>query len=98
MTPPANTAPNPIEKLYREIPIASLLADTVVDFDIYVRMRNDRYPVLFRGKNLPLTSEVLQRLSENRHESILIPVEQEKAYARYLETHLESVLHDDRML
>jgi HD-GYP domain-containing protein (c-di-GMP phosphodiesterase class II) len=95
--PSANVGPDPIEKLYRPIPIASLLADTVTDFDIYVRMRDDLYPVLFRGKDLPLTPEVLLRLSENRHKSILIPIAQERAYGRYLELHLESVLHDERM-
>ncbi|MDZ4859313.1 MAG: HD domain-containing protein [Candidatus Hydrogenedentes bacterium] len=96
MNPRAKNGADPVDKLFRSIPIVSLLADSVLDFDIYVRTRKDLNPVLFRGKDLPLTSDTLQRLSENRHESILIPVTQERAYARYLEQHLELVLHDER--
>jgi len=83
--------------LFRPIPIASLLTDTVTDFDIYVKMRSDLHPVLFRSRSQPITPEVLKRLTENRHETILIPTSQERNFAQYLEQHLESVLHDDRV-
>lgn len=85
----------PVNSLFRPIPIATLVPDSVADFDIYVRTRQDGYPVLFRSRILPITMDVLKRLSENRHECILIPTSQNREYSEYLERHLETVLHDE---
>lgn len=87
----------PADSLFRPIPLACLVADTVADFDIYVRVKRGEYPVLFRARTLPITTEVLHRLADNRHESILIPSSQEKEYALYLEQHLETVLTDESL-
>lgn len=85
----------PADRMFRPIPLASLVADSIADFDIYVRLQGAEYPVLFRAKTLPITTEVLHRLADNRHESILIPTSQGKEYALYLEQHLEAVLTDE---
>jgi putative nucleotidyltransferase with HDIG domain len=92
-----DTGPQSSGSFFRQIPLATLLADTIADFDIYVRVHSSEYPVLFRSKTLPITTEVLERLGENRHECILIPTSQGKEYALYLEQHLEAVLTDETL-
>lgn len=92
---PSTAESKPVNSLFRPIPIATLVPDSIADFDIYVRMRHDDYPVLFRSRILPITMDVLKRLSENRHECILIPTSQNKEYAEYLERHLETMLTDE---
>ena len=87
----------PVDSMFRPIPLASLVADSVADFDIYVRVEHAEYPVLFRSKTLPITTDVLHRLGDNRHESILIPTSQGTEYALYLEQHLEAVLTDETL-
>ena len=95
VTDPSLAESRPVKPLFRPIPIATLVPDTIADFDIYVRLGKDEYPVLFRSRVLPITMGVLKRLSENRHECILIPTSQNKEYAEYLEQHLEAVLTDE---
>jgi putative nucleotidyltransferase with HDIG domain len=87
----------PVTSLYRPIPLATLVADSIADFDIYVQMAGNEFPVLFRSKTLPMSTDVLHRLSDNKHESILIPTSQGKEYALYLERHLETVLTDENV-
>ncbi|NUM56075.1 MAG: HD domain-containing protein [Candidatus Hydrogenedentes bacterium] len=84
-----------LPSLFRPIPLATLVADTIADFDIYVQLKGVEFPVLFRSKSLPISTEVLHRLGDNKHECILIPTSQGKEYALYLEKHLETVLTDE---
>lgn len=87
----------PSSGMFRPIPLSSLRCDTVVDFDIYVKMKEGLHPVLFRSRDLPITDDVLRRLGDNRHECVLIQRSQEHEYGRYLEHHLETVLFDPQV-
>lgn len=80
---------------YISIPLASLRADTILDFGMYISQRPGEEPVLFRGQSLELKQDVLDNLIESRHSNVFIKPESEDAYRRYVETNLPRILQDE---
>ena len=80
---------------FRRIPVASLRLGTVPPFDIHINTQADRAPVLYREKNLPVTSHVFESLEENKHEFVFVSTDQEKEYLKYAEENLDNVLTDE---
>lgn len=77
------------------IKLFSLRSDTIASFDIYIMNRKSEQPTLFRARTLPITSEVLQRLTEAGHARLYVPASQEADYRVYIEQHLEVILQDE---
>lgn len=77
------------------IPLASLRADTILDFEMYIKANPSDTPVLFRGQDLEMKQDVLDKLIESRHVDIFIKPESEDAYHRYVESNLPAILNDE---
>ncbi len=86
-----------VEGGFISIPLASLRADTILDFEMYIEPRPGDAPVLYRGQNLELKQDVLDNLIEARHADIYIKPESKDAYRRYVETNLPDILKDERI-
>lgn len=93
--PGREAEPPPSADDLRAIPLLSLCVDTAAGFDIFVRTRRDRAPILYRRKNLPITESVLARLADHRHTEVFVRRSDERAYHRYLEENLPMILADD---
>lgn len=76
------------------IRIASLLTDTVTDFDLYLEESDSRPPILYRERNLPFTEEVRLRLKVGNVEQLYVSEGDTKVYSAYLERNLQVILND----
>lgn len=74
------------------IQIISLQVDSVTEFEIFVRSKPDETPVLYRAKDLAFTEDALQRLAENKITHLYIRSSDERAYHRYMQQNLSSIL------
>ncbi len=79
---------------FRRIPLASLRADTVTGFDIYIAVDGSAPPVLYRGHDVPVSQENLAVLADRGRVEILVPTSQEAAYQQYVEDNLDLILTD----
>ena len=75
------------------IPVSLLQTDTVTQFDLYIRGKDDN-SVLYRKANLPFSEEAWARLGERNIGLLWIPSSQNQAYRMYVEEHLGSILAD----
>jgi putative nucleotidyltransferase with HDIG domain len=80
---------------YISIPLASLRADTILEFEMYIEPRPGDAPVLYRGQDLEMKQDVLDNLVEARHADIFIKPESKDAYRQYVEANLPEILKDD---
>ncbi|MCC6797190.1 MAG: HD domain-containing protein [Candidatus Hydrogenedentes bacterium] len=84
----------PIWPGFRRVPLASLRADTVTGFDIYIAVDGSAPPVLYRGHDVPISQENLAALADRGRIEILVPSSQEAAYQQYVENNLDLILAD----
>ena len=82
---------------FREVPLASLRVDSIVEFDIHILTRQDRPPILFRERSLPVTPAVIGALVDQRHHHIYIPTAQALEYRRYVGQHIEEILVEGQL-
>ena len=80
---------------FKSIPISSIRVDSVTDFDLYITLREDQAPMLYREKKLVFTHEILERLEENNIDTVFICSAEEEAYQRYVEDNLDTFLSDE---
>ncbi len=71
----------------------TLTVDSVLDFDLYLFDGNS--VVLYRSKNLPLTSASRQELLRRNLNRLYISADQRHEYQRYIRQHITQVLVDD---
>jgi putative nucleotidyltransferase with HDIG domain len=77
---------------YEPIDVASLSSDTVVPFDLYLRLDESGQYVLFRGFNLPFKEEHRRRLTTNEVDRLYIDSSDQDKYRRYVEDTLARIL------
>lgn len=80
------------EQKYLPIHLDSLRIDSVLDFDLYLKVNNEL--VLYRAANLPFTDRTRQKLLDNRVDRLYVPHENREKYQRYIEAHLDKILTD----
>jgi putative nucleotidyltransferase with HDIG domain len=76
------------------VPIPHLRVDTITDFNLYLKPREEHIPVLYRHKNLAFTQETCNRLRESNVDVLFVDSIEEDTYRHYLERHLAEVLTD----
>lgn len=76
------------------IRISSLRLDTVTDFDLFLKQRDDAEPILYRQRNLPFNDGVRERLRANKVSQLYVSATQDKEYRRYVERNLKGILDD----
>lgn len=97
---PLGASPSPLgaqDDQFFPIYVGSLGLDTVVGFDLFLRNRPGRPPVLYRAKDLPMSQEVLDRLEEHNVATLYVDVGQQAQYRCYVEDNLQSILADDNL-
>ncbi len=80
---------------YLPIYLETLRIDTILDFDLYIRIANE--PVLYRSKNLPFTDETKGKLLESRVTRLYIKPGERKNYQRYIEQNLNRIISDEKV-
>ncbi len=80
---------------YLPIPVASLRADTITNFDLYLPSHDGRTPVLYRDGAFPITTALLERLRSGKVETLLVKSTDEEHYRHYLEANLGSLVADE---
>lgn len=77
---------------YITIALDSLRVDTVIEFDMFIRV--SRGLILYRSADLPFTDRSLQKLLENKVKRLYIKGESKRQYQRYIEKNLGKILAD----
>jgi len=75
------------------VPIESIRVDTVLNFDIYLKM--GKGSVLYREANLPFGKDEKNRLIESNVKEILIVGRDRRKYMNYVEEHLDKIISDE---
>ena len=91
-TPPFGRPQHSTEMSYIPIYLDCLRIDSVLDFDLYLRVNNGM--VLYRSADLPFTERTRQRLMENKVDRLFVPGDSKKNYQHYIEKNLDKVLVD----
>ncbi len=81
---------------YVPVALELIRPDADADFDIYLRRKDNAY-VLYRGRHLPFTRDMRQRLRDISIEKVYVPAEQGKEYRRYVEQALPTIISDNRV-
>lgn len=85
---PTASGVNPFLPIYLE----SLVIDTVLDFDLFIRLGRDM--VLYRSKLLPFTERTRQKLLDNNVMQLHVPITSKGEYQKYIETNLSRIVQD----
>jgi putative nucleotidyltransferase with HDIG domain len=80
---------------YFAVDLASLRADRLLAFDLYVYVEGNI--VLYREKSLPFAEEVRKRLLDHRVKQVYIHENQRQAYLGYMEQELPGLLRDEHL-
>jgi len=72
--------------------LESLVVDTVLDFDLFIRL--GREMVLYRSRRLPFTEQTRHKLLENRIQTLFVAVTAKQQYQRYIEANLQRIVQD----
>jgi len=85
-------------KSVRYIPIepASLRLDTAQAFDLYMRVKRNKY-VLYLSADNALTEDALAQLARKKVNKLYISSEQEGMYEEYIEEHLPEIIRDPKI-
>lgn len=84
-----------VEQKFLPIYLDSLRVDSVLDFDLYIKVNNQL--VLYRSADLPFTERTRQKLIDNRVERLFITNENRANYQIYIEKNLDKILTDNRI-
>ncbi|UCD56842.1 MAG: HD-GYP domain-containing protein [Candidatus Hydrogenedentota bacterium] len=83
---------------YHPISLYSLRVNTVVNFDMYMKLseRNRKWRfVLYRRKNIPFTERTRKNLTEHGTDELYIDLFDKREYQLYLENNLDAIIADE---
>ena len=75
------------------ISLQSLRVDTMLDFDLYIRIDGDY--VLYRATNMPFSEKTRQLLLEHGVKDLYVSSKNRDGYQKYIETHIQDIIDDD---
>ena len=76
---------------YLPIYLESLRLDTVLDFDLYIKIGKEM--ILYRSMDLPFTDKTLAKLVENKVARLYVNHKAKDKYQKYIEQNLQCQLH-----
>jgi len=77
---------------YLPIYLESLRIDSVLNFDLYIKINRDM--ILYRSSDLPFTEKTLQKLVENNVSRLFVNSKSKSKYQKYIEQNLDKILDD----
>jgi len=78
---------------FMPIYLEALRIDTIVDFDLYIKIGNDF--ILYRASDLPFTEKTRASLLENNVDRLFVPMGSQDKYQHYIESNINQILKDD---
>jgi putative nucleotidyltransferase with HDIG domain len=72
--------------------LEALRIDTIVDFDLYIKIGTDL--ILYRASDLPFTDKTRATLLENNVDRLYVPVGAQARYQHYIESNITQILKD----
>jgi HD-GYP domain-containing protein (c-di-GMP phosphodiesterase class II) len=86
---------NSLTDNYLPIYLEALRIDSIVDFDLYIRIGDDL--ILYRASDLPFTDKTRATLLENNVDRLFVPATSRNRYQHYIESNITQIL-DDRSI
>jgi putative nucleotidyltransferase with HDIG domain len=78
---------------YLPIYLEALRLDTIVDFDLYIRIGDDF--ILYRASDLPFTDKTRAALLDNNVSRLFVVAGDRSKYQQYIESNITHILQDD---
>jgi len=88
------TRPN-IGTKYMPIYLESLRIDTVLNFDLYIKIGSEM--ILYRSADLPFTYKTRDKLLENKVTRLYVSKQYQHQYQHYIEQNLDKILEDNNI-
>ncbi len=85
------------QQSFLPVDLSVLRIDTLKPFDIYLCQKRQNY-VLYSSKGTYFTSEVKEKLLQNRVHTIYIPEDDRDLYQQYIEDNLQNIIQDNRIV
>ncbi|MCP4705081.1 MAG: HD domain-containing protein [candidate division Zixibacteria bacterium] len=83
------------EHKYIPVYLDSLRIDTVLDFNLYIKISGDM--ILYRSADLPFSERTRLKLLDNRVERLFVSGKSREKYQRYIEQNLDKILVDQKV-
>lgn len=83
---------NSLTDNYLPIYLEALRIDSIVDFDLYLRIGEDL--ILYRAADLPFTDKTRATLLENHVDRLYVPATSRDRYQHYIESNITRILDD----
>jgi putative nucleotidyltransferase with HDIG domain len=80
------------EHRYMPVYLDSLRIDTVLNFDLYIKISGDM--VLYRSADLPFTERTQMKLIDNKVTRLYVSFKSKAKYQKYIEQNLDKILTD----
>lgn len=77
---------------YMPIYLESLRIDTVLNFDLFIKIGNEM--ILYRSADLPFTEKTRNKLLENKVTRLYVSKQYRQQYQKYIEQNLDKILVD----
>jgi len=77
---------------YLPIYLEALRIDTIVDFDLYIKIGGDL--ILYRASDLPFTEKTRANLLENNVRRLYVSASAQEKYQNYIESNIQQILDD----
>jgi putative nucleotidyltransferase with HDIG domain len=81
-----------VGKKYLPIYLESLRLDTVLDFDLFIKIGKEM--VLYRSADLPFTYKTRDKLITNNVDRLFVKHDSKEKYQKYIEKNLDKILED----
>ncbi len=81
-----------VELKYLPIYLDSLRIDSVLNFDLYIKINKDM--ILYRSADLPFTEKTRHKLMDNLVERLYVSRDNKGKYQKYIEQNLDKILED----
>jgi putative nucleotidyltransferase with HDIG domain len=86
---------NTLTGKYLPIYLEALRIDTIVDFDLYIKIGDDL--ILYRASDLPFTEKTRSTLLDNNVDRLFVPTDSQERYQHYIESNISQILNDKRI-
>ncbi len=83
---------NTLTDNYLPIYLEALRIDSIVDFDLYIRIGDDL--ILYRASDLPFTEKTRATLLDNNVDRLYVPSSSQERYQTYIESNIGQILQD----
>lgn len=78
---------------YLPVNLSTVRLDTGKEFDLYIKVKRDKYVLYLAGENA-LTADELEKLVKKKVKKLYVATDQQDKYRGYVVEHLPDIIHD----